>query len=87
MIEFGFIVARFATSLIHELDTKFPTHAIMDVLGIVYSQYWFHLDANVSFKKHLEVLKVALYCGKNSTLNGQEVQVLELFNAGDLECQ
>jgi len=36
MITYVFILARVAEGFIHELDTKFPTHAIMDVLGIMY---------------------------------------------------
>jgi hypothetical protein len=35
----------------------------------------------------LEVVKTSLCYGKISTLNGQEVQVFEILNAGDLECQ
>jgi hypothetical protein len=49
MIDYTFIMAGFTKRFIHELDTKFPAHAIMDILGIVYSQYWLQLDANVSF--------------------------------------
>jgi hypothetical protein len=39
MIKYVFILARVAKGFIHELDVRFPTHAIMDVLGIVYPQY------------------------------------------------
>ncbi len=41
----------------------------------------------MSFRKHLEVLKVAFCCDKTSTLNGQEVKVLKFLNVGDVECQ
>jgi hypothetical protein len=36
MIKYVFILARVAKGFIHELDTKFLAHAIMDVLGIMY---------------------------------------------------
>jgi hypothetical protein len=39
------------------------------------------------FWKHLEVVKASFCYGKTSALNGQEVQVLKLLNARDLECQ
>jgi len=36
MIKYVFILERVAEGLIHELDTKFPACAIMDVLKIMY---------------------------------------------------
>jgi hypothetical protein len=43
----------------------------MDVLGIVYPQYWLHLDFNASFAKHHDVIKVIFYFGKTqSWVNG-----------------
>jgi hypothetical protein len=39
MIKYVFILARVAEGFICELDTRFPAHAIMDALRIVYPQY------------------------------------------------
>jgi hypothetical protein len=39
------------------------------------------------FWKYMEVVKTSFCYGKTFALNGQEVQVLELLNARDLECQ
>jgi len=39
------------------------------------------------FRKHLEVVKTSFCYNKISTLNGQEVQVFEIFNVRDLEYQ
>jgi len=36
MIKYVFILARVAERFIHELDTRFLAHAIMDALGIMY---------------------------------------------------
>jgi hypothetical protein len=36
MIKYVLILARVAKQFIYELDTKFPIHAIVDVLRIVY---------------------------------------------------
>jgi hypothetical protein len=33
-------LARATKRFIHKLNTRFLAHAIMDVLGIVYPQYW-----------------------------------------------
>ncbi len=65
----------------------FLVHAIMDALGIMYPYYYLKLDCDVSFGNQLQVLKVTSYHGKTQTLDGQVVQVHELLNASDLECQ
>jgi hypothetical protein len=52
----------------------------MDVLGIVYPQYWLHLDSNASFAKHHEGIKVTFYSQKSqSWVNGWERKVFELL--------
>jgi hypothetical protein len=33
-------LARASKTLIQELETRFPTHGIMDAFGIIYPQYW-----------------------------------------------
>jgi hypothetical protein len=84
MIEYGFIVVGFVKGLICELDTKFPTHAIMDVLGIVYSQYWLQPNVNVSFRNIWRFLKLHFIVARLPPWMDKRYQVLELFNAGDL---
>jgi hypothetical protein len=46
------------------LETLFLADDVMDVLGIMYPQYWLHLDFNASFVKHLVVIKVTFCYGK-----------------------
>ncbi len=41
----------------------------------------------LSYGKHLQALKIIFYYGKTLTLNGQVVQVHELLNANDHQCQ
>jgi hypothetical protein len=43
--------------LIEELDVWFPKQTILNSMGIVYPQYWLEVDASMTFRKHLEVLK------------------------------
>jgi hypothetical protein len=58
----------------------------MDALAIVYPQYWFQLNCDVLFVKHLKIMKVDFSYGKTLCLN-KEVQVLELFDANDFDHQ
>ncbi len=51
-------LTRVAKSLIRELEIMFLAHGVMDILGIVYPQYWLQLDCDAYFAKHLEVLKI-----------------------------
>ncbi len=51
-------------NLIKELEIKFPTHGVMDVLGIVYLSYFLQLENDVSFAKHLEILKIVFIITK-----------------------
>jgi hypothetical protein len=43
-----------------KLDAQFVEHVAMDVMGIVYPQYWLQADANVKFPQHLEMLNFFL---------------------------
>jgi hypothetical protein len=49
--------AAAAEVLIGEMKSRFPSHSILDALGVVYPQYWLQGDCEVSFMKHLNVLK------------------------------
>jgi hypothetical protein len=73
--------------LIQELETRFPTHGVMDILGIVYPLYWLQLDCEASFPKHLEIIKTIFYFGKTQLLDGVETFVFEVFNTNDLDSQ
>jgi hypothetical protein len=51
------IMTEVVKSLILELDAQFPEQSMLDAMGIVYMQYWLQADAEVTFLRHLEVLK------------------------------
>jgi hypothetical protein len=52
------LLASAAQQLIDELRAQFPSDGIMDVLGIVFPQYWREsVAAEKSFRKHLDVIK------------------------------
>ena len=40
-----------------ELEVRFPTMDVLDVLGVIYPQYWLQGDGEASFCKHLTVIK------------------------------
>jgi hypothetical protein len=71
--------------LIQELEIRFPTHGVMDVLGIVYSSYFLQLDSDVSFAKHLEILKIFFYYNKTHKVDLENVMVQDLLNANGLD--
>jgi len=37
-------------SLTKELTNQFPTSYLMDVMGVIYPQYWLQVDANFFLK-------------------------------------
>lgn len=59
---FGLWCAVAAPQVQYEMKSRFPDHATMDALGVVYPQFWAQgASAQVSFSKHLDVLK-QYYC-------------------------
>jgi len=54
-------MAKVVEDLIVGLDAQFPRQAVVDVMGIVYPQYWLETNTNVTFPRHLEVLNF-FYC-------------------------
>jgi carbamoylphosphate synthase large subunit len=36
----GVALVGASKNLVKKLETKFPTHGVMDVIGIMYPQYW-----------------------------------------------
>jgi hypothetical protein len=58
------VLAGATETLIQELETRFPTHGVMDAFGIVYPQYWSHADYETSFPKHLAIIKTILCSNK-----------------------
>lgn len=46
-----------AEKVLRELEVRFPAVPVVDALGVVYPQYWLQGDCEVSFRKHLTVLK------------------------------
>ncbi len=56
--------------LIKELARCFLAHDFMNVVGIIYPQYWKTYDANATNVRHLAILKVKFYHPKSKGLNG-----------------
>jgi hypothetical protein len=48
-------------SLISKLQSHFPSHTLMEVLGVVFLQYWLMPNCEKFFKKHINVVK-SHYC-------------------------
>jgi hypothetical protein len=63
-------LVRAVETLIQELETRFLTHGVMDVLRIVYPQYWLQVDYETSFLKNLVVIKITFYFNKTQLLDG-----------------
>jgi hypothetical protein len=54
----SFFIADAAQQLMDELTSRFPSHGLMDALGVIYPQYWRDSEtAEPSFHKHLDVIK------------------------------
>jgi hypothetical protein len=68
-------IAGAATQLIQELQRRFPEHAVLDALGIIYPQYWLQPDAEVTFAKHLDTLK-NWYCNARVLGTGVDKEVI-----------
>ena len=64
-----------AAQLIQELQRRFPDHAVLDALGIIYPQYWLQPDAELTFSKHLGTLK-NWYCNARVIGNGIDKEVI-----------
>jgi hypothetical protein len=67
-------------TLVQEFESSI-THGVMDVLGIVYPQYWMQLECDATF------IKLTFYLGKTHKVDDQDMMVGELLNASDLDCQ
>ncbi len=71
-------------TLVEELETKFPMHGVMYVLGILYPQYWLQAYCETFFTKHLAVIKIVFYSSKTQMLDGVKTFVHEVLNANTL---
>jgi hypothetical protein len=47
--------------LILKLESHFSSHGVMEILGVIFCQYWMIENYEESFKKHIVVIK-AQYC-------------------------
>jgi hypothetical protein len=65
----------------------FLAHGVMDALGIVHPQYWTQLDREMSFPKHLHVIKTTFCSSKTQFVDGVETFVFEVLNTNDLDSQ
>ncbi len=79
------VLARAAKTLIQELETRFPAHGLMDVLGIVYPKYWLQVECETSFPKKTCLIKTFFCSSKTQLSHGVETFVLEVLNASDLD--
>ena len=83
---YGF-VAGMTTQLIQELQRRFPKHAVLDALGIIYPQYWLQPDVDITFSKHLDTLK-NWYCNTIVLGTGVDKEViLGIFDQWSLDSQ
>jgi hypothetical protein len=81
----GVALVGASKNLVKKLETKFPTHGVMDVIGIMYPMYWLQPNHEASFPKHLEVIKMAFYYGKTQLLDGVENFGSKVLNVNDLD--
>jgi hypothetical protein len=58
------VLVRATKTLIQELETRFLTHGVMDVLGIMYPQHWLLANCETIYPKHLVVIKTTFYFNK-----------------------
>jgi hypothetical protein len=64
--------------LIVKLQMKFPTHGIMDSLGVVYSHYCLQFYVEKNVQKHLDVIK-AIFCHPKK-LGNSDIWVFEVLS-------
>jgi hypothetical protein len=57
----------------------------MDAIGIVYPQYWLQPNCEVSFSKHIHVIKTT-FCSR-FWRDGEEIFMYKVLNANDLDNQ
>ncbi len=50
-------MAKVAEGLITKLDARFLEQGVMDVMKIVYPLYWIQANVDVTFPRHLEVIR------------------------------
>jgi hypothetical protein len=81
-----FVLIGAGKVLIQDLEIRFPTHGVMNVLGILYPQFWVQLECDATFVKHLQVIKLVFCLGKTHKVDNQDMMVGELFNVSDRDC-
>ncbi len=59
--------------LVRELEGKFLNHELMNVLGIIFSQYWLQPNNEFTFVDHLALIKQHYYILKKVGIDGKWV--------------
>ncbi len=59
--------------LVRELEGKFLNHELMNVLGIIYSQYWLQTNSEFTFVDHLALIKQHYGIKKKVGIDGKWV--------------
>ena len=80
--------AKAAEHVIKEVRSRFPSHNIMDALGLVYPQYWLNGDPQALFRGHLDLVKKQY--GESKWIwkgTPEELCILPILDAGKLEEQ
>jgi hypothetical protein len=78
--------AGIAEALIEELDLRFPTHHVMDAMGVVFPQYSMQENVERTFSTHLCILKDVLCHSKCVVeLDGEGDWVKPLLSAKALD--
>ena len=71
---YGF-VAGVVAQLIQELQRSFPEHAVLDVFGIIYPQYWLQPNDEITFSKQRDTMK-NWYCNARVLGSGVDKEVI-----------
>jgi hypothetical protein len=51
-----FVLIGVGKALVWDLEIRFRAHGVMNVLGIVYPQFWVQPKCDATFVKHLQVI-------------------------------
>ena len=78
------MVVGAAKMLVEELDARFPTHHVMNALGILYPQHWVELSAKEMFDKHLRILMDTYGDGKILGEGENKLLILALLDHDSL---
>jgi hypothetical protein len=71
--------------LIIEFEWRFANQDLMNVMGIIYSQYWLNFQAKETFQGHLVLLKAQFCFEKFIDLENEQVKITTLLDESKLD--